>query len=207
MARRSNNRWLQRQENDPYIKEARVRGLRSRAAFKLEQIDQRYHFLHPGMRVLDLGAAPGSWSEYLILKYPDTRVLAVDIQAMKALPNVHFIKMDIYDTQLDQSIQEVLGDKIDLVVSDIAPHISGIKTVDMPRMLGLSERVVEIALKVLKKKGVLVTKVFQGEGFEGFYAEMKKSFRYCEIIKPKASRPESREVYFFVRHPQSGQLR
>lgn len=198
---RSSGRWLQRQASDFYIKEAKARGLRSRAAFKLEQIDQRYHFLRPGMRVLDLGAAPGSWSQYLILRYPDTRILAVDIQTMKDIPNVHFVEMDVYDERLYKSVQRVLGEKIDLVISDLSPHISGIKTVDTPRMLSLSERVLEIALKTLKGQGVLVTKVFQGEGFEDFHTRTRQSFCRCEIFKPQASRRESREVYLFVKGP------
>ncbi|MGU9978294.1 MAG: RlmE family RNA methyltransferase [Candidatus Oxydemutatoraceae bacterium WSBS_2016_MAG_OTU14] len=197
---KSSSRWLQRQANDPYVKDAQKRGLRSRAAIKLEQIQQRYRFLRPGMRVLDLGSAPGSWSEYLILKHPDSQILAVDIEPIEDLPNVTNIEMDIYDERLLNEVQTVLGDEIDLVISDIAPYISGMSSVDIPKMLGLAERVLDVALASLKKKGVLVVKVFQGSGFEAYQKKMRQAFVQCETFKPKASRQESREVYIYARH-------
>jgi 23S rRNA (uridine2552-2'-O)-methyltransferase len=200
--RRSSSSWRERQEKDPYVQRARKEGWRSRAVFKLEQIDQKERLLKPGMVCVDLGAAPGSWSQYITGKLKGkARIVAVDLLAMDALPDVEFVQGDFLDDAVFGQLLESVGDAgADLVLSDMAPNISGTRAVDQPRSMYLVELGLDMARKVLKPGGDFVCKVFQGEGFDEFVRDTRNSFERVRVIKPEASRAGSREVYLVARN-------
>jgi 23S rRNA (uridine2552-2'-O)-methyltransferase len=200
--RRSSSSWRERQEKDPYVKRARKEGWRSRAVFKLEQIDQKERLLKPGMVCVDLGSAPGSWSQYITGKLNGkARIVAVDLLAMDALPDVEFVQGDFLDDEVFGQMLELVGNAgADLVMSDMAPNISGTKAVDQPRSMYLVELALDMARKVLKPGGGFVCKVFQGEGFDEFVLDARNSFERVRVIKPEASRAGSREVYLVARN-------
>jgi 23S rRNA (uridine2552-2'-O)-methyltransferase len=200
--RRSSGSWLERQEKDPYVQRARREGWRSRAVFKLEQIDQKARLLKPGMVCVDLGSAPGSWSQYVTEKLKGAaRIVAVDLLPMDALPEVEFVQGDFLDDEIFEQLLELVGGAgADLVLSDMAPNISGTKAVDQPRSMYLVELALDMARKVLKPGGGFVCKVFQGEGFDEFLRDVRNSFKRVRVIKPKASRTGSREVYLVARN-------
>jgi 23S rRNA (uridine2552-2'-O)-methyltransferase len=202
--RGSGRSWRDRQERDPYVQQARRDGWRSRAVYKLEQIDQKERLLKPGMVCVDVGAAPGSWSQYVTRKLKGTaRIIAVDLLPMDALPNVEFIQGDFQDEAVLAQMLEAIGDNgVDLVMSDIAPNISGNRAVDQPRSMYLVELALDLARRVLKQKGSFVCKVFHGEGFEEFLGDARRSFERVRVMKPKASRAGSREVYLVARNYQ-----
>jgi len=202
--RGSGRSWRDRQERDPYVQQARRDGWRSRAVYKLEQIDQKERLLKPGMVCVDVGAAPGSWSQYVTRKLKGTaRIVAVDLLPMDALPNVEFIQGDFQEEAvLAQMLEAIGGDGVDLVMSDIAPNISGNRAVDQPRSMYLVELALDLARRVLKKKGSFVCKVFHGEGFDTFLVDARRSFERVRVMKPKASRAGSREVYLVARNYQ-----
>ena len=202
--RGSSRSWRDRQERDPYVQQARRDGWRSRAVYKLEQIDQKERLLKPDMVCVDVGAAPGSWSQYVTRKLKGTaRIVAVDLLPMDALPNVEFIQGDFQeDAVLAQMLEAIGGDGVDLVMSDIAPNISGNRAVDQPRSMYLAELALDLARRVLKKKGSFVCKVFHGEGFDAFLVDARRSFERVRVMKPKASRAGSREVYLVARNYQ-----
>ena len=203
-SRGSSRSWRDRQERDPYVLQARRDGWRSRAVYKLEQIDQKERLLKPGMTCVDVGAAPGSWSQYVTRKLKGTaRIIAVDLLPMDALPNVEFIQGDFQEESvLAQMLEAIGGDGVDLVMSDIAPNISGTRAVDQPRSMYLVELALDLARRVLKKKGSFVCKVFHGEGFDAFLVDARRSFERVRVMKPKASRAGSREVYLVARNYQ-----
>lgn len=197
MVKKSNRRWLKEHFSDPYVKKAQREGVRSRAFFKLEEMQIRDKFIKPGMTVIDVGAAPGGWSE-LLCKYvgKDGKIIAIDVLPMKPIPGVQFIQGDFTDENLIKelvSVYHVL--KIDWIISDLAPNLSGIEALDQARSIFLAEEVLYFAQQVLRKEGGLLIKVFQGTGFEGFLAEMRQNFQKVVIRKPKASRSRSKEVY------------
>lgn len=200
--RRSSSSWRERQEKDPYVQRARKEGWRSRAVFKLEQIDQKERLLKPGMVCVDLGSAPGSWSQYLTEKLNGkARILAVDLLPMDALSDVEFVQGDFLDDEVFGQLLESVGEAgADLVLSDMAPNISGTKAVDQPRSMYLVELALDMARKVLKPGGGFVCKVFQGEGFDEFVRDTRNSFERVRVIKPEASRAGSREVYLVARN-------
>jgi 23S rRNA (uridine2552-2'-O)-methyltransferase len=200
--RRSSGSWRQRQEKDPYVQQARKEGWRSRAVFKLEEIDRREKLLRPGMTCVDLGAAPGGWSQYLTEKLKgQARIFAVDLLAMDALPAVDFLQGDFTEEAVLQELLDRLGeDRADLVLSDMAPNISGTKAVDQPRSVYLAELALDLARKVLKPGGDFVCKLFQGEGTEAFIADARRSFDKVRVMKPRASRPGSSEIYLVARN-------
>ena len=202
--RGSSRSWRDRQDRDPYVQQARRDGWRSRAVYKLEQIDQKERLLKPGMVCVDVGAAPGSWSQYVTRKLKGTaRIVAVDLLPMDALPNVEFIQGDFQEEAvLAQMLEAIGGDGVDLVMSDIAPNISGTRAVDQPRSMYLVELALDLARRVLKKKGSFVCKVFHGEGFDAFLVDARRSFERVRVMKPKASRAGSREVYLVARNYQ-----
>jgi len=203
-ARGSSRSWRDRQERDPYVQQARRDGWRSRAVYKLEQIDQKERLLKPGMVCVDVGAAPGSWSQFVIRKLKDTaRVIAVDLLPMDSLPNVEFIEGDFQEEAvLAQMLAAIGDDGVDLVMSDIAPNITGTRSVDQPRSMYLAELALDLARRVLKRKGSFVCKVFHGEGFDAFVVDARRSFERVRVMKPKASRAGSREVYLVARNYQ-----
>lgn len=198
---RSKRGWLKEHFNDPYVKQAQQQGYRSRAVYKLQEINERDHLFRPGQTVLDLGAAPGSWSQVAVHAVGhDGRVIASDILEMPAIAGVEFIQGDFRDEAVYQKLLETIGDDgVDLVISDMAPNMSGMDAVDQPRSMYLVELAVEMARNVLKKKGDLLIKVFQGGGFDQLLKELRKEYDKVLIRKPKASRARSREVYVLAR--------
>ena len=200
--RRSSGSWRDRQERDPYVQRARREGWRSRAVFKLEQIVTKERLLRPGMVCVDLGSAPGGWSQYVTQKLDGkARIVAVDILPMDALPDVEFIQGDFREDHVYAQLLERVGEAgADLVMSDMAPNITGTKAVDQPRSMYLVELALDMARRVLKPGGSFVCKVFQGEGFDEFVKDARNSFERVRVIKPEASRAGSREVYLVARN-------
>jgi 23S rRNA (uridine2552-2'-O)-methyltransferase len=200
--RRSSGSWRERQERDPYVREARREGWRSRAVYKLKQIDEREKLFRPGMVCVDLGAAPGGWSQYAGARLDGNgRLIALDILPMDALPCVEFLQGDFTDDAVFAELQQMLGDRpVDLVMSDMAPNMSGNKAVDQPRAMYLAELALDFARRVLAEGGSFVCKLFQGEGFDAFVADVRTSFERVKVNKPKASRAGSREVYLVARN-------
>ena len=200
--RRSGGSWYERQQRDPYVQQARKEGWRSRAVYKLEQIDKKERLLRPDMVCVDLGSAPGSWSQYVtrVLK-GRARIVAIDLLPMDSLPDVEFIQGDFQDEAVFDNLLEVIGDGgVDLVMSDMAPNISGTRAVDQPRSMYLVELALDMARRVLRPGGNFVCKVFQGEGFDALVVDARRSFERVRVMKPKASRAGSREVYLVARN-------
>ena len=202
--RRSAGSWGERQERDPYVQMARRDGWRSRAVYKLEQILEKERILKPGMICLDLGAAPGGWSQYVSARLGGrARIIALDLLPMDSLPEVEIIQGDFTEDQVLQRLLDSLGnDRADLVMSDMAPNISGNKAVDQPRSMYLAELALELARQVLRRNGNFVCKLFQGQGTDEFIASARSSFERVRVMKPKASRPGSSEVYLVARNYQ-----
>ena len=193
-------RWLQRQLNDPYVEEAKRRGYRSRAAFKLTEIDDRYRFLKPGMIVLDLGAAPGGWSQIAaeLVGSAEGRgqVLAVDLSPIEPLPGVEVLTQDVSAEDASAAIRAALqGGRADVVLSDMAAPATGHRSTDHLRVVALVEAALDLAEDVLKPGGTFLAKVFQGGAGGELVARLKRSFAKVHHVKPKASRKESPEVY------------
>lgn len=184
------------------MKMARRDGWRSRAVYKLEQIDQKDKLLRPDMVCIDLGAAPGSWSQYVTERLSGrVRLIAVDLLPMDTLPSVEFVQGDFTEDEALEAILDTLGeDRADLVMSDMAPNISGTKAVDQPKSMYLAELALELAGRVLKRKGDFLCKLFQGEGTDAFIAQTRQRFERVKVIKPKASRAGSSEVYLVARN-------
>jgi 23S rRNA (uridine2552-2'-O)-methyltransferase len=193
---KSSRRWLDRHFRDEYVKRAQEDGWRSRAAFKLLEIQDKDRVLGPGMRVVDLGAAPGGWRQVAVGLVGGTgRVVALDLLPMEAVPGVSFIQGDFREEEPLAELREAVGGKqVDLVLSDMAPNVSG-TAADQPRMIYLCELALDLAREVLKPGGALVVKAFQGEGFDAYLKELRGTFARVASRKPKSSRPESRETY------------
>ena len=202
--RRSGGSWRERQEKDPYVVRARAEGWRSRAVYKLEQIDRKEKLFRPGMVCVDLGAAPGGWSQYAVEKLGNkASVIALDILPMDALPFVEFIQGDFREDEALEKLEAALcGGRADLVMSDMAPNISGNRSVDQPRSMYLAELALDLCDSVLKSGGDFVCKLFQGEGTDAFIAEVRRRFGRVRVMKPDASRAGSREVYLVARNYQ-----
>ena len=198
---KSSQSWLQRHFKDPYVKQAQREGARSRAVYKLTEIDQRDKLLKPGMTVVDLGAAPGGWSEYAVKRIaPGGRLIALDILPMEPIAGVEFLQGDFTESPvLDSLLGRVAGARVDLVMSDMAPNISGIVSADQARSIYLAELALELAAKTLRPGGTLLVKVFQGAGFKALHQALLKSFTSVTTRKPKASRAESREMYLLAK--------
>jgi len=198
MARtKSSAGWLARHVNDPYVKQAQKDGYRARSAYKLIELNEKDRLIRPGMRILDLGSAPGGWSQVAgKLVGARGRVLATDILPMDALPNVDFIQGDFTD---DGTVQQLLdwlgGAKFDLIISDIAPNTTGISSADAAKSIYLLELALDVARTTLKSHGDFVAKMFQGSGSDQFLKELRTHFGKIMVRKPAASRKESREVY------------
>ncbi|MBL4781526.1 MAG: 23S rRNA (uridine(2552)-2'-O)-methyltransferase RlmE [Porticoccaceae bacterium] len=193
--------WLKEHESDEYVQRARKDGYRSRASYKLLELDRAAGLLQPGMTVVDLGAAPGGWSQIAIAAVGDSgHVVASDILNMDALAGVDFVQGDFTDDEVfDEIIETLSGRPVDLVISDMAPNMSGMKAVDQPRAMNLVELAVDFARQVLPQDGVFLAKVFQGEGFDALVRELRVDFTSVAIKKPDASRARSREVYCLAR--------
>lgn len=197
----SSARWLAEHENDPYVKEARRLGYRSRAYFKLQEINQRDRLLRPGMVVVDLGAAPGGWCQLARpLLGSGGRMIALDILPMEPLPEVDIITGDFRENVVLCELESQVGQHaVDLVLSDMAPNVSGVGAADQAGQLYLCELALDFAKAHLKPGGSFLAKVFQGEGFETYLKTLRQAFETVHVRKPKASRPRSREVYLLAR--------
>ncbi len=198
MARsKSSQRWLKEHFSDPYVKKAQAAGLRSRAAFKLEELVERDRLLKPGMVVVDLGAAPGGWSQWVRQKLGDTgRVIASDILEMPGLAGVEFLHGDFREDEVISRLQAMLGDdRVDLVLSDMAPNMSGVDAVDQARAMHLSELAMAFADDHLRTGGAFLIKLFQGVGFDDYVRDLRRRYSKVAIRKPAASRQRSNEVY------------
>jgi 23S rRNA (uridine2552-2'-O)-methyltransferase len=197
----SSQRWRARQERDIYVEQANKAGWRSRAVFKLEQIQAKERLLKPGVVCVDLGSAPGSWSQLAArLVQPGGRVVAVDLLPMDVIPGVDFLQADFTLPETVAALKQLLGGApVDLVMSDMAPNISGNRAIDQPRSLALLDEALVFATEVLRPGGDLLMKAFQGEGIDNLTRELRRHFAVVKTIKPKASRPESREIYLLAR--------
>jgi len=203
---KSSRRWLERQFSDPYVKRAKQEGYRSRAAYKLLEIQEKDGVIAPGMRILDLGAAPGSWSQIAArLASPRGQVLALDLLDMEPIPGVTLLTGDFREDDVLADLRSRLGGMtLDLVLSDMAPNISGTAAVDQPRALYLAELTLDLARECLKPGGAMVVKVFQGEGFDSLLRAMRASFDRVMSRKPRSSRPQSRELYLVAKGFRAG---
>ena len=197
---KSSDRWLREHFTDPFVKRAKAEGWRSRAVFKLEEIDRGARLFKPGMVVLDLGAAPGAWSQYARRRVGEAgRVLASDILPMDALAGVEFLQGDFREQSLFDELQFALGEaRVDVLLSDMAPNLSGMDAIDAPRSFYLAELALELAPRVLKPGGVALIKLLQGAGFQEFVAAARREFTQIKLLKPKASRSRSPETYLLA---------
>ncbi len=200
----SSRAWLERQISDPYVMRAKREGMRSRAAYKLAEIDEKFHLLKPGMRVVDLGAAPGGWSDVAARRVgADGRVVALDILDMKSIPGVDFLKLDFLDEHAPQRLSEMLagerGGKVDVVLSDMAANATGHRQTDHLRIMALAEAAVHFAREVLAPGGTFLCKVLQGGTETQLLASLKRDFTSVKHVKPPASRSDSAELYLLAR--------
>ena len=194
---RTSKAWMQEHVNDPYVQRAYREGYRARAAYKFIELDDKDKLIRPGMKVVDLGAAPGSWSQVLVERlHGRGKVLALDMLEMSPIPGVTFIQGDFTDPEVLSKLEFILGgEQVDLVVSDMAPNMSGISVTDQARAMGLAELSLDFALQWLKPGGNFVVKVFMGSGFEDLVKLMRPEFDQVVTRKPKASRDRSPELY------------
>lgn len=198
MARsKTSDRWLKEHFDDVWVKRSREDGYRSRASYKLIELDNKDRLFRPGQTVVDLGAAPGGWSQVAVERVGDNgTVVASDILEMSPIAGVAFVQGDFTEQSVLDELLDLLGDRrADVVISDMAPNMSGMAAVDIPNAMGLVELALDMAQQVLKPGGVFVAKVFQGEGFDALLAEMRKSFGTVVSRKPDSSRARSREIY------------
>jgi len=207
MSRRSKSsgRWLREHFDDPFVQRAKQEGWRSRAAFKLQEIDDAERLIFPGATIVDLGAAPGGWSQYAARRLAGNgTVIAVDMLAMDKLPGVTFLQGDFREPAVLEALLEVLsGQRVDLVLSDMAPNMSGVDVVDQARATHLAELALDFSRKMLDAEGTLVMKLFQGAGFQELLADARRQFSKVRIRKPKASRQRSSESYLVARKARS----
>ncbi len=194
---KSSSRWLREHFDDPYVKRAQAEGLRSRAAYKLDELIERDRLLRPGMTVVDLGAAPGGWSQVVRQRLGDSgRLLALDILPMQGIAGVEFIEGDFREAEVLARLEVLLdGARADLVLSDMAPNITGVASVDQARAMHLAELAADFCRGRLRPGGALLIKLFQGAGFDDYVRDLRRDFARVTMRKPKASRARSREVY------------
>ncbi|MCI0911738.1 MULTISPECIES: 23S rRNA (uridine(2552)-2'-O)-methyltransferase RlmE [Pseudomonas] len=198
---KSSANWLREHFNDPFVKQAQKDGYRSRASYKLLEIQEKDRLIRPGMSVIDLGAAPGGWSQVTSrLIGGQGRLIASDILEMDSIPDVTFIQGDFTQDEVLQQILDAVGDShVDLVISDMAPNMSGTPEVDMPRAMFLCELALDLATRVLKPGGDFLIKIFQGEGFDMYLKDVRTKFDKVQMRKPSSSRDRSREQYLLGR--------
>ncbi|MDF1655166.1 MAG: RlmE family RNA methyltransferase [Coxiellaceae bacterium] len=194
---KSNKNWIKRHVSDPYVKRSQEDGYPSRAAYKLTELDDKYHFIKPGMTVIDLGAAPGGWSKVSKERVGEKgRVVALDLLAMDPSVGVEFLQGDFNDNEvLEQLLQLIDSQRVDLVISDMAPNLSGNKGIDQPRAMNLVELAFDLAQQVLKPGGTFLFKMFHGDGLEAFVKQLKLHFKLVKYCKPNASRAKSSEIF------------
>ena len=197
----SSTNWLKRQLSDPYVRKAKHEGRRSRAAYKLIELNEKHNLLKPGMRVVNLGAAPGGWSQ-LAAQWVGSRghVYALDVLPMDSLADVTFVQGDFTEEAVLQQLLNHLGEsQIDIVISDMAPNLSGMRAIDQPKVMYLAELALDLARQVMKPNGDMLIKVFQGEGFDSLLQQLRQAFTQVRSRKPEASRDRSREIYLLAR--------
>jgi 23S rRNA (uridine2552-2'-O)-methyltransferase len=201
MAKSKNRSWIKQHVKDPYVKQSQVDGYRSRASYKLLEIVEKDRLIRSGMTVVDLGSAPGGWSQVAVRLVGHTgRVHALDLLPMDSIAGVDFIQGDFTEEDIfDELLRLIENRPVDLVISDMAPNLSGNKAVDQPAVMYLAELAVELAEKVLTSNGVFIAKLFQGQGFDPFVLQVRTLFNGVSIIKPDASRSRSREVYLVAK--------
>jgi 23S rRNA (uridine2552-2'-O)-methyltransferase len=193
---KSSDRWLQRQRKDQFVRKAQGGGQISRAHFKLEQLDQRYKLIKPRRNVLELGAAPGGWTNYLEERLDGGLLIAIDPLPITCGDNTYVIEGFAGEPEVDAEIERILADeKLDLVLSDMAPNISGVRTVDQARSMDLADVSLDSCYRWMNQRGCMAIKAFQGEGLDDWVKDLKKCFKRVHMTKPKASRPGSREVF------------
>ena len=194
------SKWYSDHVKDPYVRKAQQDGYRSRAVYKLAEISERERLLKRGMLVLDLGCAPGGWCQYCVSQVrPGGRVVGVDLLDMEPIDGVTFIRGDFTDEPTLQAVRDELAGPADLVISDMAPNLSGVRSVDLPKAMYLAELALDCAREVLKPGGSFVTKLFHGEGFDDYVKLARACFGTVKVRKPKASRARSRETYLLAR--------
>ncbi|QEY50136.1 23S rRNA (uridine(2552)-2'-O)-methyltransferase RlmE [Legionella longbeachae] len=198
---KSSKRWLQEHFDDVYVKKAQAEGYRSRAVYKLKEVDDKESLLKPGMTVVDLGAAPGGWTQYVSEQLKGCgRIIALDILPMDALPDVDFILGDFREEEVFQKLINLIPERsVDLLLSDMAPNMSGSKAIDIPRAMYLVELAFDFAEKMLKPGGAMLIKVFHGSGFDDLVKQARISFEKVVIRKPMASRARSKETYLLAK--------
>ena len=197
---KSSKQWLRDHFNDAYVKKSKYEGYRSRASYKLLEIQRKDNFIKPGMTVVDLGAAPGGWSQVAAELVGDRgRVIASDILPMDIIANVEFVQGNFTEQGvLDKLVDQLRGSQVDLVISDMAPNMSGMKGIDQPQAMNLAELALDMSRSVLKPGANFLVKVFQGEGFESFRQELRETFRTVKTRKPAASKTKSSEIYLLA---------
>jgi len=196
----SSRRWMHEHLNDEYVKKAQKEGYRCRAVYKLLEIIEKKHIINKGDTLLDLGAAPGGWSQVAVkITGKSGQVIASDILPIEEINGVNFIQGDFTEQSVyDELMNLIKGSSIDIVLSDMAPNMSGQLSVDQPKSMYLADLAIDFALKILSRNGHFIVKVFQGDGFDEYVKKSRSSFRKVSIIKPKASRPRSKEVYLLA---------
>ena len=201
MAKSKNRSWIKQHVKDPYVKQSQVDGYRSRASYKLLEIVEKDRLIRSGMTVVDLGSAPGGWSQVAARLVGHTgRVHALDLLPMDSIAGVDFIQGDFTEEDIFDDLLKLIENRpVDLVISDMAPNLSGNKAVDQPAVMYLAELAVELAEKVLTSNGVFIAKLFQGQGFDPFVLQVRTLFNGVSIVKPDASRSRSREVYLVAK--------
>ncbi len=192
--------WINKQKRDIYVRKSKIEGYRSRAVYKLQEIQEKYKVIKNGMHVVDLGAAPGSWSEYISRKYKNSKVVSIDIKEMKPIDNTFQIKGDFTEEANQKKIIEYFKDKIDLVVSDMAVNTTGNKNVDSLVTGELSMEAMSFSLKTLKKNGIFISKIFMGSSFNEIVDLAKKNFKEFHVYKPPSSRKESKESFIICKN-------
>ncbi len=198
---KSSQRWVNDHEKDEFVLRARDEGYRGRAVYKLKELDERYKLIKPGMKVIDLGAAPGSWTEYVAQRLKGQgKLIATDILPMDAVVDTEFIQGDFREAEvLDQLFASLGESKSDLVICDMSPNMSGMASVDMPAAMYLAELAMDLAQRTLNQEGSFLVKLFQSEGFDALIGQLRQDFKSVIVRKPRASRPHSREVYALAR--------
>ena len=196
----SSRRWMHEHLNDEYVKKAQKEGYRCRAVYKLLEIIEKNHIINKGNIILDLGAAPGGWSQVAVkIAGKSGQVIASDILPIEEINGVNFLQGDFTEQSVyDELMDLIKGSSVDIVLSDMAPNMSGQLSVDQPKSMYLAELAIDFALKILSKNGHFIVKVFQGDGFDEYVKKSRISFKKVSIIKPKASRPRSKEVYLLA---------
>ena len=192
--------WINKQKRDIYVRQSKIEGYRSRAIYKLQEIQERYKVIKNGMSIIDLGAAPGSWSEYMSRKFKNTNILSIDLKEMLPIENTYQIKGDFTDNKNKTRILEYFNDKIDLVVSDMAVNTTGNKNIDSLVTGELCMEAMNFSFETLKKKGVFISKIFMGSSFNEIINLAKKNFKEFYVFKPPSSRKESKESFIICKN-------